>query len=147
LAEPGEIPFDIRHKDGDPQAAEMLRQDSEGDGFSRAGGAGNQAMAVGHAGQDADVMLAFGDAEEILGVGHFNTSWVGASSLAGGEVLRGSGPTGWLATSVFLDPCPSRESNQVFTWRWQDFFPGSRGSWGIILQVCWTRAPSIAVAG
>jgi hypothetical protein len=46
-----QVPFNIRHEDGNANTAEILGNHSETNRLARAGGAGNQTMAVGHSGQ------------------------------------------------------------------------------------------------
>jgi hypothetical protein len=81
-AEPGKVTLNIRHKDGDSQAAELLRQDPERHGFPRAGGSGNKAMAIGHPGENADNMLPLSNRHEIRRISHLSPSWKNSILIA-----------------------------------------------------------------
>ena len=48
LADAGEVAFDVGGKHGHADAGEGLRHDLESDGFTGAGGAGDQAVSIGH---------------------------------------------------------------------------------------------------
>ena len=54
LGQAAQIALDIRHEHGHAQLAESLRHHLQGDGLARAGGPGDQAVAVGHLGQHAN---------------------------------------------------------------------------------------------
>ena len=53
-AHAGQVPLDVRQEHGDPHVAEGLCQHLQCDGLAGAGGAGDEAVAVGHAGLQVD---------------------------------------------------------------------------------------------
>ena len=57
-AHAGQVPLDVRQEHGDPHVAEGLRQHLQCDGFAGAGGASDEAVAVGHAGLQVDGAVA-----------------------------------------------------------------------------------------
>jgi hypothetical protein len=65
LTQPREIALHVRHKDWHATRAEILCQRLKRDRFSRAGGTGDQTMAVRHFGEQKDLFLRFGDEDGI----------------------------------------------------------------------------------
>ena len=59
--EAGEIAFDIRHEDGDAEAAELFGNHAEGDCFPGARRAGDEAVAVGHIWKEELFLCTFGN--------------------------------------------------------------------------------------
>ena len=55
-AHAGQVPLDIRQEHRDPGVTEGFRQHLQGNGFAGAGSAGNQAVAIGHLRQNADLL-------------------------------------------------------------------------------------------
>ena len=72
LAQPGQVALDVRHKNGHPDAAEVLRQDPERHRLPRARGPGHQPVPVGHLRQNADVGFSPGDEQGPVGLGHIH---------------------------------------------------------------------------
>jgi len=68
--EAGEIAFDVGHEDGHADAGEAFGHGLERDCFARAGGAGDEAVAVGHVGEEFDAGAGIREGDE-EGVGHF----------------------------------------------------------------------------
>ena len=70
LADAAEVAFHVGHEAGHAGLAEGFGQHLEGDGLAGAGGAGDEAVAVGHAAVDAEVALvAVGNVElAVVGV-------------------------------------------------------------------------------
>lgn len=58
LGDPGQVAFDVRHEDRNSDAAELFRQQLQGHGFSGPGGTGDQAVPIGHGGQQKAVVLS-----------------------------------------------------------------------------------------
>ena len=65
---PVRSPFDVGHEDRHADLREILGQGLQGDGLARAGGAGDQAVAIGQAGQQAALDVAMLGNQD--GVGH-----------------------------------------------------------------------------
>jgi len=68
--EPREIALEVREQDRDSCSRELLGEHAEGDGLTRAGGAGHEAVPVQHPRQDADGMGADRDGQWLLGRWH-----------------------------------------------------------------------------
>jgi len=60
-AHAGEVAFDVGEEDGDTASAEGFGEDLEGDGFAGTGGSGDEAMTIGHLGEEEDVGLGASD--------------------------------------------------------------------------------------
>jgi len=75
LADAGEIALHIGQEHGHAHVAERFGQFLQRDGFARAGGAGDQAVAVGHAGQQKTRFAAVPGKQD--GIGHEKGSFRG----------------------------------------------------------------------
>ncbi|WDT81346.1 MAG: hypothetical protein MPW14_06265 [Candidatus Manganitrophus sp.] len=60
-AEAGQVALHVGHEHRHADPAEALRQRLQGDRLAGAGGAGDQAVAVGHLRQQGEVVFSFGD--------------------------------------------------------------------------------------
>ena len=60
-ADAGEVAFDVGQEDGDTLGAEGFGEDLEGDGFAGSGCAGDEAVAIGHLGQEENIGLGASD--------------------------------------------------------------------------------------
>ena len=65
----GQVAFDVSHEDRYAGGAEAFGHDLQGNGLARARGPGDEAVAVGHLGEEEEIFIAFGD-EESGGVAH-----------------------------------------------------------------------------
>src|SRR5580704_16225558 len=61
LADAGEVAFDVGGEDGNADAAEGFGHNLESNGFSGAGGAGDEAVAIGHLGEEVEGGCALRD--------------------------------------------------------------------------------------
>jgi hypothetical protein len=65
LADAGEIAFDVGSKDRHTDAAESLGHYLQRDSLAGAGGAGYEAVTIGHVGQNYEFVLSFSDQKRI----------------------------------------------------------------------------------
>ena len=77
LADAGEVALDVGGEDRHADAAEGFGDDLEGDGLAGAGGAGDQAVAIGERGQQHEVGFGVGLLCDQHRLGHSSISPVG----------------------------------------------------------------------
>ncbi len=89
--DPGQVPLHVRKEDRNADGAELFRQHPQRDGLAGARGSGDQAVPVGHPGEQRDLLLSLGDRERRRCEGHRSTSWRVVERTADSAILHHKG--------------------------------------------------------
>jgi hypothetical protein len=89
--DPGQVPLHVRQEDRNADCAELLRQHPQRDGLAGARGSCDQAVPVGHPGEQRDLLLSLGDREGRRCDRHRSTSWRVAEQTADPDMVHHNG--------------------------------------------------------